>query len=115
VSRFSKVARVTTDATGQPIALVITLVVTGAWIAWGLLYTFSDGMMSWMGAVTGIVSIILLVLNQNGATRDAHAIHLKLDGLIGGIEGVRDDLQGIEALEQEELDKLAAHTEAHQA
>jgi low affinity Fe/Cu permease len=48
----------------------------------------------------------MVFLIQNTQNRDAKAIHLKLDELIRGVEGARTHLVDLEALSDQELDRL---------
>jgi low affinity Fe/Cu permease len=48
----------------------------------------------------------MVFLIQNTQNRDAKAIHLKLDELLRGVDGARTHLVDLEALSDEELDRL---------
>jgi len=48
----------------------------------------------------------MVFLIQNTQNRDAKAIHLKLDELIRGVKGARTHLVNLEALSDEDLERL---------
>jgi len=52
------------------------------------------------------VTFLMVFLIQNTQNRDAKAIHLKLDELIRGVKGARNQLIDLEELSEEELDDL---------
>lgn len=82
---------------GRVHAFALFLVSVTAWLAWGAARGFTDGMMAWMGAVSGIVSIALLIVLQNTQARGSAAVTLKIDELIRAIPDARNELIGIEA------------------
>ena len=48
----------------------------------------------------------MVFLIQNTVNRDTKAIHLKLDELLRGVKGARTSLVNLEALSDEELERL---------
>jgi low affinity Fe/Cu permease len=55
---------------------------------------------------TTIVTVLRVSLTQNTQIRDAVAIQLKLDELIGAVEGARTGMVDLEALSDEDILRL---------
>ena len=53
-----------------------------------------------------IVTLLMLFVLQNTQNRDTAAIHLKLDEVITGLRGPRDEIAGVEAKSHEEIEEL---------
>jgi len=55
---------------------------------------------------TTVVTFLMVFLIQNAQNRDAKALHLKLDELIRGVTGARNQLINLQDLTDEQLDEL---------
>jgi low affinity Fe/Cu permease len=94
------------DLAANPLAQLAVVVICAAWFALG----FNTGVLT---AVLSILAISLtqMVLNrQNEREAEAHrrdvAMHAKLDELVLASRRARDEMAGIEELEEEEIEHL---------
>jgi low affinity Fe/Cu permease len=94
------------DVSAHPFAQIGLMLVCALWfiLAWRV---------DWLTAGLSILAITLtqMVLNrQNEREKDAHrrdvALHAKLDELLIASRRARDELAGIEELEEEEIERL---------
>ncbi|MEO7826814.1 MAG: low affinity iron permease family protein [Allosphingosinicella sp.] len=103
------------DISAHPFAQVGLILLCGAWflIPWPV---------DWLTAALSILAITMtqMVLNrQNQREKDAHrrdvALHAKLDELLIASRRARDELAGIEELEEEEIRALKLQPPASSA
>ena len=90
---------------GHPAAIIVLIVACLVWLA----VTGSAG----QNLLTLILSILAITLTQmvlNQQRRSELALHLKIDELIGALDGARDELAGIETADEDTL--LAARRSA---
>jgi low affinity Fe/Cu permease len=59
-----------------------------------------------VNTATTIITFLMVFLIQNTQNRDTKALHLKLDELLRGVAGARTSLVNLEALSDEELERL---------
>ena len=76
------------------------------WACTGRLFGFSDTWQLVINTATTIITFLMVFIIQNTQNRDTKAIHLKLDELLRGVKGARTSMVNIEALTDEELDRL---------
>jgi low affinity Fe/Cu permease len=110
-SIFTRFAKATSRAVGQPMAFAIA---TGALLIWaisGPLFGFSDTWQLVINTGTTIVTFLMVFLIQNTQNRDAEAIHVKLDELIRSHKTAHNALLDLEDLEEEELDRIRSSYE----
>jgi low affinity Fe/Cu permease len=110
-SIFTRFAKATSRAVGQPTAFAIA---TGALLIWaisGPLFGFSDTWQLVINTGTTIVTFLMVFLIQNTQNRDAEAIHVKLDELIRSHKTAHNALLDLEDLEEEELDRIRSSYE----
>jgi low affinity Fe/Cu permease len=103
---FRKFAQTASQAVGSPWAFILAVLIILVWAASGPLFGYSDTWQLVINTGTTIITFLMVFLIQNTQNRDAKAIHLKLDELIRGVEGARTHLVDLEALSDEELDRL---------
>jgi low affinity Fe/Cu permease len=94
------------DIAATPVAQILVILVCALWFAFG----FADALLT---AVLSILAITLtqMVLNQQKAREaEAHrrdvAMHAKLDELLIAMKGARDEMAGIEELDEEDIEEL---------
>ncbi len=104
--RFRKFAERTTTALGTAWAFSAAVVFTVLWGLSGFIFGFSDTWQLTMNTVASIVAFLMVFVIQNTQSRDARAIHLKLDELIRVLDGARLHLVEVEALTDQEMDSL---------
>lgn len=109
---FRKFAHWVSDRMGSPWAFFAALAIIAGWAATGPAFAFSDTWQLVINTGTTIVTFLMVFLIQNTQSRDAKAIHLKLDELLRGVKGARTGLVHLEHLSDEELDHLEEQFEA---
>ncbi len=103
---FRKFAQTTSQGVGSSWAFILAVMIIVVWGATGPLFHYSDTWQLVINTGTTIITFLIVFLIQNTQNRDAKAIHLKLDELLRGVEGARTHLVDLEALSDEELDRL---------
>ena len=93
---------------GTPWAFMLSLLVIVLWIISGPFFGFSDTWQLIINTSTTIITFLMVFLIQNTQNRDARAIHLKLDELIRASKEARNSLLDLEAMSDEDMDKLQA-------
>jgi low affinity Fe/Cu permease len=91
---------------GSSWAFILAVLIILVWALTGPLFHFSDTWQLVINTGTTIITFLMVFLIQNTQNRDAKAIHLKLDELLRGVKGARTHLVDLEALSDEELDRL---------
>jgi low affinity Fe/Cu permease len=94
------------EIVGAPWAFPLGLAVTVLWIVAGSLNSFSGGWVLWPATATSVGAFLLLLLLQYSQNRDTRALHLKLDELIRGMQGARNQLVNLEEGTDEDLERL---------
>jgi len=94
------------DVAANPLAQIAVVVVCGLWFVLGLATEV-------LTAILSILAITLtqMVLNrQNEREADAHrrdvAMHAKIDELVVAMKGARNEMAGIEELDEEDIEVL---------
>jgi len=110
-SIFTRFAKATSRAVGQPAAFAIATAALLIWAISGPLFGFSDTWQLVINTGTTIVTFLMVFLIQNTQNRDAEAIHVKLDELIRSHKTAHNALLDLEDLEEEELDRIRSSYE----
>jgi low affinity Fe/Cu permease len=103
---FRKFAQRTSTMVGSSWAFILAVLIILVWAVTGPLFHYSDTWQLVINTGTTIITFLMVFLIQNTQNRDAKAIHLKLDELIRGVKGARTNLVDLEAMSDEELDRL---------
>ena len=80
-----------------------------AWLVTGPLFDYSDTWQLVINTATTIVTFLMVFLIQRAQNKDAKAIQLKLNELVGGTRGASNRLIDIEELSEDELEALHRH------
>jgi low affinity Fe/Cu permease len=106
ISWFTRFAKWTARATGQPAAFVMAVSTILLWGVTGPLFGFSDTWQLVINTGTTIITFLMVFLIQNTQNRDSEAIQVKLDEIIRAIEGAHNALLDLEELDEKELDDI---------
>lgn len=110
-SWFTRFAKWTARAAGQPAAFAIAVSIILVWAVSGPVFGFSDTWQLVINTGTTIVTFLMVFLIQNTQNRDSEAIQVKLDEIIRAIEGADNALLDLEELDEKELDVIREHYE----
>jgi low affinity Fe/Cu permease len=105
---FRKFAQSTSKVVGSSWSFILAVLIILVWAMTGPVFHYSDTWQLVINTGTTIITFLMVFLIQNTQNRDAKAIHLKLDELLRGVKGARTDLVDLEALSDEELERLHA-------
>src|SRR6187401_920208 len=107
-SWFTRFAKATAHATGQPSAFAIAVFVVAAWAISGPLFHWSDTWQLVVNTGTTIVTFLMVFLIQSTQNRDSEAVQVKLDELLRVTPGAHNVLLNLEELDERELEKIRA-------
>lgn len=107
-TRFSRFARASARASGNPLTFFLAVIIVLLWASVGPLYHFDDSWQLMINTVTSLATFLMVFLLQNTANRDGDAMQLKLDELIHAVKGADRSLANIEELTEDDLDRLRA-------
>jgi low affinity Fe/Cu permease len=93
---------------GAPATFILAVASIVAWAVAGPVFAFSDTWQLTINTGTTIVTFLMVFLIQNTQNRDAKALHLKLDEVIRGLHGARNQLVDLEHMTDAQLDELQA-------
>ena len=101
-----RVSELVADFAADPLAQIGVVLICAAWFALGLPVEVLTAFLSILA-----ITLTQMVLNkQNQREADAHrrdvALHAKIDELVHASRRARDEIAGIEELEEEEIERL---------
>ena len=108
---FSSAAAKAAGAVGTPTSFLAAVALIIAWGITGPMYHYSDTWQLVLNTATNIITFLIVFLIQNTQSRDAKAIHLKLNELIHSAQPAHNELIDVEKLSDEELNHLGAYYE----
>ena len=108
---FSNAAAKAAGTVGSPTSFLLAVLIIAAWGVTGPMYHYSDTWQLVLNTATNIITFLIVFLIQNTQSRDAKAIHLKLNELIHAMQPAHDELIDVEKLNDEELEHLDKHYE----
>jgi low affinity Fe/Cu permease len=106
---FSRFAKATARAAGQPTTFGLALLIILAWAVTGPIFRFSDTWQLVINTGTTIVTFLMVFLIQNTQNRDSVAMQIKLDELLRAAKGAETAMADLEDLTEEELEAFQAH------
>jgi low affinity Fe/Cu permease len=109
---FRRVARSLADAFGSPWAFVVAALLAVLWGATGPLFRYSDGWQLIANTVTNVVTFLMVFVIQSSQNRDTKETQLKLDELLRAISTARTSLVNLDALSDDEIERLRRQFEA---
>ena len=107
-SWFTRFAKSTSRAAGQPATFCAAVAVILLWAGTGPFFGFSDTWQLVINTGTTIVTFLMVFLIQNTQNRDSQAIQVKLDELIRSIEGAHLALLDLEELDDKHLERICS-------
>ena len=107
-SWFTRLAKRTAHATGQPKTFALATLVILAWAVSGPIFDWSDTWQLVVNTGTTIITFLMVFLIQSTQNRDAEAVHVKLDELLRVSPGAHNVLMNLEELEEHELERIRA-------
>jgi low affinity Fe/Cu permease len=106
---FSRFAKATARAAGQPATFGLALLIIIAWAVTGPIFRFSDTWQLIINTGTTIVTFLMVFLIQNTQNRDSVAMQIKLDELLRAAKGAETAMADLEDLTEEELEAFQTH------
>ena len=106
---FTRFAKVTSKATGRPLAFLLAVGVVLAWLVTGPIFKYSDTWQLVINTATTVVTFLMVFLIQNTQNRDTEALQVKLDELLRVTKGAHVALLDLEELSEKELDEIQAN------
>src|SRR6516225_2828466 len=103
---FEKLAQRVTLWSGSTWAFVLACAVVIIWLVTGPLFHFSDTWQLVINTGTTIVTFLMIFLVQRTQTKDALAIHLKLNEIVAALKGASNRLIDVEDLSEAEVQAL---------
>src|SRR5687768_6033498 len=110
--KFRNFACKASEGAGSPWCFFLAVLVILIWGVSGPYYKYSDTWQLVINTGTTIITFLMVFLIQNTQYRDAKAMQLKLDELLRGVKGARNNLIDLEKLSDTELEKLQKEFEA---
>jgi low affinity Fe/Cu permease len=95
-----------TKRVGSSWAFLTAVLLTIGWLVTGPLFDYSDTWQLVMNTFTSIVTFLMVFLLQRSQNKDALAMQIKLDELLGAVKGASNRLIDVEDLSEEEVREL---------
>jgi low affinity Fe/Cu permease len=112
---FRTIAQRTSATTGSPWGFGLAVTIVLLWAFTGPFFDFSDTWQLVINTGTTIVTFLMVFLIQGAQNRDSRAVHLKLDELLRAVTEARTSMVDLEALTDQELDRLQSEFAALRA
>ncbi|HWK54430.1 MAG TPA: low affinity iron permease family protein, partial [Hyphomicrobiales bacterium] len=93
---FDRFATAATRATGSPPAFSFACAAILLWAMLGPAFHFSETWQLVVNTGTTIVTFLMVFVIQRSQNKDSEALHLKVDELLGALEGANSKLVAIE-------------------
>ncbi len=106
---FTRFAKATARASGQPGTFGVAALVILVWAVTGPIFGFSDTWQLVINTGTTVVTFLMVFLIQNTQNRDSVAMQIKLDELLRAAKGAQTAMADLEDLTDKELAAFQAH------
>ena len=103
---FERLAQRVTLWSGSTWAFVFACALVTVWLLTGPLFHFSDTWQLVINTGTTIVTFLMIFLVQRTQTKDALAIHLKLNEIVAALKGASNRLIDVEELCEADVQAL---------
>lgn len=111
---FDQVSARISNASGNPVVTVMSVVMVLAWFATGQHFHWSDTWQLVIQTLATVITLPLLFILQNSHNREAAAVHAKLDAILLAQAGVRHPLHPVSEDEARRIrDVVMAAIEVH--
>lgn len=104
---FDRFATAVTRTTGSPPAFSMACAAIVLWAALGPIFHFSENWQLVVNTGTTIVTFLMVFVIQRTQNKDSEALHLKLDELLGALEGANSKLVAVETMDEDHLRRLS--------
>ena len=104
--QFRKFSHQIAESAGSPIAFSLATLSILIWGASGPYFHYSETWQLVINTSTTIITFLMVFIIQNAQNRDSRAIHLKLNEIIKGVKGARNEMVNLEEASDEELEIL---------
>ena len=108
LTAFDHFASAVTRGCGSPLAFCAALATVAVWAAFGPVFGYSENWQLVINTGTTIVTFLMVFLIQQSQNKDSVALHLKLDELLAAQRTASNRMIGIESLDEQELQEVAA-------
>lgn len=105
-SLFTRLSQNVARYAGKPATFFAALGIVVVWALSGPLFGFNDTWQLVINTSTTIVTFLMVFVIQNSQNRDTAAMQIKLDELLSKVEGAREELMDLEALDEEKLAQI---------
>ena len=105
-SWFTRFAKKTARATGQPVTFALGVLVILVWAVSGPIFHFSDTWQLVVNTGTTVITFLMVFLIQSTQNQDAVAVQVKLDELLRVSPGAHNVLMDLEELEEADLERI---------
>jgi low affinity Fe/Cu permease len=103
---FAGVAQTTAKLAGSsPVFVAVCAVILG-WLLTGPIFHWSDAWQLVINTATNIIGVRMVFLIQNTQNRESAALQLKIDELLRAIRGAQNSFINLEALTEEDLQRI---------
>ncbi len=103
---FRRFANASADKMGSPWAFLLGVVMLLVWSATGPIFHYSDTWQLVINTGTNLITFLMVFLIQATQSRDARAMHLKLDELLRAVSEARTRLVALEESPEEVIEEL---------
>jgi low affinity Fe/Cu permease len=101
------------ESLGTPYAFLAAILLTVAWLIWGL---FAPATSTWLlvpSAIASVVTFLIAFSLQYTQNRDTRSMQLKLDEVLRAADQARTSFVKLERLSDEELERIEQDLLAH--